>query len=328
MNTKIILLFAFAPFLVCTGLLEAQQPAKIARIVLTRPERSHDTDGQVNVDAFRQGMRDLGYVEKKTFVLDVLWLEGQPERTYERLLEALRHNVDFIVTSGTSSTRSARKATSTIPIIMANADDPVVTGLTPSLTRPGENITGITNISSGLAGKRLELLKEILPKASRVMYLLDPTRSRDATVKQAEEAARALGLKLQSLEVQGPDDFENAFRSVVKGRPDGLIFTAGGVFNRDRGRLVELAIKHRLPSVHPEREWLHAGGLMVYGSSQPEQYRRAAIYVDKILKGAKPAELPIEQAAKFELLINLKTARRISLTIPPNVLARADRVIK
>jgi putative tryptophan/tyrosine transport system substrate-binding protein len=328
MNAKWAFLCVIASFLICARLLEAQPPAKIPRIVLTRPERSGDADGQVNVDAFRQGLRELGYVEGKNFTLDVLWFEGQPERTYDRIVEALRDNVNFIVTSGTSSTQSARKATSTVPIIMANADDPVVTGLTPSLARPGGNITGITNISSGLAGKRLELLKEVLPKAARVVYLLDPTRSRDATVKQAEEAADALGMKLQSLVLQEPNDFENAFRSVMKGRPDGLIFTAGGVFNRHRTRLVELAIKHRLPSVHSEREWIRAGGLMVYGSSQPEQYRRAAIYVDKILKGAKPAELPVEQPTKFELLINLKTAKRIGLTIPPNILARADKVIR
>jgi putative ABC transport system substrate-binding protein len=328
-NPKWVGIFAIVLIFVFGGVVaQAQQPKKVARIVLTRPERSGDPDGQVLIDAFRQGLRELGYIEGKHFVLEVLWLQGQPGLTPERIAEVIRRNVDFIVTSGTSSTRAAQKATSTIPIIMGNADDPIVTGLLPSLARPGGNVTGLTNISTELADKRLELLKEVVPKSSRVALLLDPSRPRDAAVRQTEDAAHALGLQLQSLVVGGPDDFESAFRSVVKGRADALIIVTGGLFNRHRTRLVELANTQRLPAMYTEHEYIQAGGLMVYASSQTEQYRRAAIYVDKILKGAKPADLPVEQPTKFELMINLKTAKQIGLTIPPNVLARADKVIK
>jgi putative ABC transport system substrate-binding protein len=328
MNRKIIICLLTTALLSTVPFVEAQQPGKVLRIVVTRPERSGDPEGQLLIDAFRQGLRELGYGEGKHFVLEVLWLEGEPARLPERIAEAVRRNANFIITSGTSSTRAAQKATSTIPIIMGNADDPVVTGLVPSLARPGGNITGLTNISTDLADKRLELLKEVVPRSSRMAVLLDPSRPRDAAVKQTEEAAHALGVRLQSLVVQGPDDFEGAFRSAVKGRAEALIIVTGGLFNRHRTRLVELANTHRLPAMYTELEYARAGGLMVYASSQTEQYRRAATYVHKILKGAKPAELPIELPTKFELVINLKTAKQIGLTIPPNVLARADKVIK
>jgi len=328
MSRKVISLALCALLFALSLPAEAQQAGKVPRIALTRPERSGDPDGQLNVDAFRQGLRELGYVEGKTFFLDVLWLDGQPGRAPERIAEAVRRNVDFIVTSGTASTRAAQKATSTIPIIMANADDPVVTGLVPSLARPGGNVTGVTNISSELAGKRLELLKEVVPKTSRVAVILDPSRPRDAAMRQTEDAARALGVQLKSLVVQGHNEFDQAFKSVVKGRAEALIVVTGGVFNRHRTRLVELANTHRLPAMYTEHEWIRAGGLMVYASSQPEQYRRAATFVHKILKGARPGELPIELPMKFELAINLKTAKQIGLTIPPDVLARADKVIK
>jgi putative ABC transport system substrate-binding protein len=307
---------------------DAQQPGKIPWIVLTRPERSGDPDGQVLVYAFRDALRELGYAERKNFILEVLWLEGQLDRTLERLSETVRRNVDFIVTSGTRSTRAAQKATSAIPIIMANADDPVAEGFVANLARPGRNITGLTSISTELAGKRLELLKEVVPKASRVALLLDPSRPRDATVRETEAAAHALGVQLQSLVVRDPDDFESAFQSLVRSRPDALIIITGGLFNRHRARLVELAAKNRLPAMYTLPEYMDAGGLMVYASSQTDQYRRAATFVHKIMKGAKPADLPVERPTKFELLINLKAAKQIGLTIPPNVLARADKVIR
>jgi putative ABC transport system substrate-binding protein len=274
-------------------------------------------------------LREFGYTEGTNIIVEILWLELQPERAPERIAEAVRQKVDIIVTSGTATTRAAQKATSTIPIIMGNGDDPVTGGLVADLARPGANITGLTNISSQLAGKRVELLKEVVPKASRMALLLDQIQSRTREVKKhTDEAARAFGVQLQSVVALGPDDFEDAFRSISKGRAHALIVRTGGVFNRHRTRLVELATKYRLPSMYPEQEWIRAGGLMVYGSSQSEQYRRAAVYVDKILKGAKPADLPVEQPTKFELIINLRAAKQIGLTIPPNVLARADRVIR
>jgi putative ABC transport system substrate-binding protein len=211
---------------------------------------------------------------------------------------------------------------------MANTPDPVASGFVASLARPGGNITGLTNISTELAGKRLELLKEVIPKSSRITLLLDPSRPRTADVKETEAAARVLGLQVQSLVVQGPNDFESAFRSAAKGRADALTIISGAVFNRHRVRLVELAAKNRLPAIYSEHEYVHAGGLMAYASSERDQYRRAATYVDRILKGTKPADLPVERPMKFELIINLKTAKLIGLTIPPNVLARADKVIK
>jgi putative ABC transport system substrate-binding protein len=316
-------------FALCYSVAAQQPTKKIPRIVLTRPERSGDPGGQNNVAAFLQGMRELGYTEGNNFIVEILWLELQPERAPERIAEAVRQNVDIIVTSGTATTRAAQKATSTIPIIMGNGDDPVTGGIVANLARPGANVTGLTNISSQLAGKRVELLKEVIPKASRMALLLDQIQSRTHEVrKQTDEAARAFDVQLQSVVAQGPNDFDDAFRSISKSRANALIVRTGGVFNRHRARLVELATKYRLPSMYPEQEWIRAGGLMVYGSSQLEQYRRAAVYVDKILKGAKPGELPVEQPTKFELIINLKAAKQIGLSIPPNVLARADRVIK
>ena len=313
----------------CVGMAEAQQPGKAPRIVLTRPEQPGNPAAQVHIDAFRQGLRERGYTEGQNIALEILWLGGEPSRIPKRLTDSTRPKVDLIVTSGTASTRAAQKATGTIPIIMATASaDPVAEGFVASFARPGGNITGLTNMSTELAGKRLELLKEAVPKISRVAVLLDPTRPRAADVRETQDAGHALGVRVQSLVVPGPDDFEDAFRSATKGRAEALIIVSGGIFNAHRTLLIELAAKSRLPAMYTEHEYVHGGGFMVYASVLTDQYRRAAVYVDKILKGAKPGDLPVEQPAKFELVINLKAAKQIGLTIPPNVLARADRVIR
>ena len=310
-------------------LVQAQQPKKVPWILLTRPERSGDPASQVNIEALRQGLRERGYVEGQNIGLEILWLAGEPGGIAKRLTDSTRPKVDFIITSGTGSTRAAQKATATIPIIMATTSvDPVAEGLIASFARPGGNITGLMNMSRELAGKRLELLKEAVPKVSRVALLLAPTRPRTAELKEAQDAGRALKVQIQSVAVKGPDDFENAFRAVAKGRAQALIVISGGVFNAHRPRLIELVAKSRLPAMYTEREYVQAGGLMVYASVLAEQYRRVAVYIDKIIKGAKPADLPIEQPMKFELIINLKTAKQIGLTIPPNLLVRADKVIR
>jgi putative tryptophan/tyrosine transport system substrate-binding protein len=316
-------------FLASVSLAEAQQPGKIPRIVLTRPEQSGSPVGEALIEAFRQGLRERGYVEGQNIALEILWLGGGSGPIPKRLTDSTRPKADFIITSGTASTRAAQKATSTIPIIMASTGaDPVAEGFVASLARPGGNITGLTNMSIDLAGKRLELLKETVPKSSRVAVLLDPSRPRAAEVKEIQDAAHALGVQVQSPTVKGPDDFKNAFRSASKGRADALMIVSGGVFNAHRSLLTELAAKSRLPAMYSEHEYVYAGGLMVYASVLTDQYRRAAVYVDKILKGAKPADLPVEQPVKFEFIVNLKTAKQIRLTIPPNVLARADKVIR
>ena len=316
-------------FLASVSLAEAQQPGKIPRIVLTRPEQSGSPVGEALIEAFRQGLRERGYVEGQNIALEILWLGGGSGQISKRLTDSTRPKADFIVTSGTASTRAAQRATSTIPIIMASTGaDPVAEGFVASLARPGGNITGLTNMSIDLAGKRLELLKETVPKSSRVAVLLDPSRPRAAEVKEIQDAAQALGMQVQSPIVKGPDDFKDAFRSATKGRADALMIVSGGVFNAHRPLLTELAAKSRLPAMYSEHEYVYAGGLMIYASVLTDQYGRAAVYVDKILKGAKPADLPVEQPVKFEFIVNLKTAKQIGLTIPPNLLARADKVIR
>ena len=246
------------------------------------------------------------------------------------IYDALVHlKVDVIVTLGNDATRPAKEATSTIPIVMTQDNDPVGSGFVASLARPGGNITGLSTLSPELSGKRLELLKEVVPKLSRVAVLWDPTTPGSAVgFKETEVAARSLRVKLQSLEVRKPEDFDGVFRAVTEGRAGALMNLGGPLSNRYRRRIVDFAAKSRLPAIYHRREFVEEGGLMTYDTSQSDRDRRAATYVDKILKGAKPADLPVEQPMKFELIINLKTAKQIGLTIPPNVLARADRVIK
>jgi putative ABC transport system substrate-binding protein len=281
------------------------------------------------VEAFRQGLRELGYIDGKNIVVEWRYADGKLDRVPELASELVRLKVDIIVTGGAQASRAAKEATNTIPIVLARETDPVGTGLVASLARPGGNITGLAAIGPQLAGKRLELLKEIIPKLSRVAVFGNATNPGNAEVlRETEDAARALGLKLQYLEVQSPDDIEGAFQAATKGRAGALITLGNPVIFRHRKRVAELAAKSRLPATYSQMQLADVGGLLVYGPQDEDMYRRSARYIDKILKGTKPADLPVEQPIKFELIINLKTAKQIGLTIPPNVLARADKVIK
>jgi ABC-type uncharacterized transport system substrate-binding protein len=281
-------------------------------------------------EGFRQGLRELGYVEGKNIVVEWRSAEGKLDRLPMLAAELVRLNPDVIVSAGGNATASVMKeATHTIPIVVTNVADPVGSGYVVSIARPGTNITGLTAISFDLVGKRLELIGEAIPKVSRVAVLLDPKDdSKIVELKEAQAAAKTLALKLQPIEVQNPSDLEGALKAGMRNRPEFLLVFGSAVTNAARKRVAEFAIKNRLPTMWAETGLMDSGGLMSYGPNYAELFRRAATYVDKILKGAKPADLPVEQPTKFELVINLKTAKQIGLTIPPNVLARADRVIK
>jgi putative tryptophan/tyrosine transport system substrate-binding protein len=298
---------------------EAQQPKKIPRIGhLSETDLSHASS---RAEAFRQGLRELGYVEGKNIVIE--W------RKPALADELVRLKVDVIVTSGSNTTRAAKEATSTIPIVMTQDPDPIGNGFVASLAQPGGNITGLSNLNRELGGKRLELLKEVIPKLFRVAIFGTSTFLGNAqNLREIELAAGALGVKLQHLDVLEPKDIETAFREASKGRAEAVLVVGGPVLNNQQTQVVKLAAKSRLPGIYSIREYVEAGGLMSYGVSIDDLDRRAATYVDKILKGAKPADLPVEQPKKFEFIINLKAAKQIGLTIPPNVLVRADRVIK
>jgi putative ABC transport system substrate-binding protein len=281
------------------------------------------------MDAFRQGLRELGYVEGKNIVIEWRSAEGKFERQGELAAELVRLKVDVIVTSGPTMTRAAKEATVTIPIVMAFDSDPIGNGFVASLARPGGNITGLSALSLELSGKQLELLKEIIPKLSRVAVLGNSSEpANPKTLKEIELAAGALRVQLQPLDVLGPKDIETAFREASKGRAEALLVLASPVINSRRTQVVELAVKSRRPAIYDRSDFGEVGGLITYGASVVDLDRRAATYVDKILKSRKPADLPVEQPTKFEFIINLKAAKQIGLTIPPNVLARADRVIK
>ena len=281
------------------------------------------------MDAFQQGLRELGYVEGKNIVIERRHGEGKLDRLPELAAELVRLNVDVIVTSGPTATRPAKGATSTIPIVMTFDDDPVGSGFVASLARPGGNITGLSTLAPEISGKQLELLKEIVPRLSRVAVFGTSTRQGTAqALKEMELAAGAFAVKLQYLDIEDPKDTETAFRAASKGRADALLVLQSPVFNSQRAQIADLAQKSRLPAAYPRREFVEDGGLMSYGASISDLDRRAATYVDKLLKGAKPADLPVEQPIKFEFIINLKAAKQIGLTVPPNVLARADKVIR
>jgi putative ABC transport system substrate-binding protein len=315
-------------FLVLSFPVEAQQPTKVPRIgYLQAPPPSAVA---ARTEAFRQGLRDLGYVEGKNIVIEWRFAEEKLDRVPALAAELVRLKVDVIVTGGAILTRAAKEATSTIPIVMAQDSDPVGNGFVASLARPGGNITGLATLAPEISGKRLELLKEIVPKLSRVAVFGTSTQPGNAqSLKEVELAAKAFGVKLQYLDVLDSKDIETAFRAASKGRADAVLFlVAGGVATGHRTEIAELAVKSRLPTMYPQNTYVEDGGLMSYGVSFTDLDRRAATYVDKILKGAKPADLPVEQPTRFELVINLKTAKQIGLTIPPNVLARADKVIK
>jgi ABC-type uncharacterized transport system substrate-binding protein len=280
------------------------------------------------MEAFRQGLRDLGYVEGKNMVIEYRYMKGNQNLTPSLVAELVQLKVDVLVSGVYSAIRAAKQTTYTIPIVMVTGLDPVKTRLVDSLARPGGNVTGLTSLTRDLSGKRLELLKEVVPRL-RVGVLGDTKVSPVTGFEDYETAARALKIPLQSLEVRGPNpDFEGAFKAAVKGRVNGLVTMRTVLLVRYPKRIADLAIKNRMPSMHEGNEDVEAGGLMSYSANDSDQWRRAATYVDKILKGTKPANLPVEQPMKFELVINLKTAQQIGLTIPPNVLARADKVIK
>jgi ABC-type uncharacterized transport system substrate-binding protein len=307
---------------------EAQPISKLPRLgVLTATAKS--PADSTDVKAFRQGLIELGYVEGKNIAIEYRSADGKLERLPDLAAELVRLKVDIIVALNPPSASAAKNATKTIPVVMRSTDDPVTTGLVASLARPGGNITGLTSISTELIGKRLELLKEVVARAHVVAVLRNPT-TRDAVLKWQETAAAglALGLRLQSVEVKAPGDFEAAFHRATKKRLDALITLRNPLIVNQRTLIADLAVKSRLPAIYDDREFVDSGGLMSYGADLADLHRRAAIFVDKILKGAKPAELPVEQPTKFELVINLKAAKEIGLTIPPNVLARADKVIR
>jgi putative ABC transport system substrate-binding protein len=306
---------------------EAQQPTRVLRIGCVFGASASSVAART--EAFRQGLRELGYVEGKNIVIEYRYAEGKVDRLPALAAELVRLKVDVIITSGPPVTRAAKEVTSTIPIVMANEADPVGSGVIASLARPGGNITGLSQLSPELTGKRLELLKEVVPKLGRVAVLGTSTSPSTApSLKEAELAARAFGVKLQFLDVLGPKDIETAFQAAGKGRSEAVLTLGSPVLNAQRKQIVDLALKSRLPAIYPQTEYTEAGGLMYYGTNTPDLFRRAATYVDKILKGAKPADLPVEQPTKFEFVINLKAAKQIGLTIPPNVLVRADRVVK
>jgi putative ABC transport system substrate-binding protein len=304
---------------------EAQQPEKLYRIGTLS---SGPASGRAEVwQAFRQGLRERGYVEGKNITLEQRWNEGKGRERMDALAnELVRLKVDVIVTEATSAALAAKRATSTIPIVMASQSDPVGTGLVASLGKPGGNVTGLSSVNVELGGKRLEVLKEAFPTLSRVVFLRS-VRSQSLQFNEVERAARSLGVQFQIVDSR-PEEFETAFSTMVKTTAEAFILGAAPNFIAHRKRLAELAAKARLPAIYPEWEYVEAGGLMSYGVVRAELYRRAAYYVDKILKGAKAADLPVEQPTKFELVINLKTAKALDLTIPPQILMEADKVIK
>ena len=307
---------------------EAQQAAKVPQIgFLTTGGRATSV---ASVDAFRQGLRELGYVEGKNINIEYRYAEGRFERLPELAKELVRLKVDIFLVPSAAVARPTTKVTATIPIVMVNAGDPIASGVVASLARPGGSVTGLTTYSPELLGKRLELLKEVVPKVSRFAFLIEPDSTANRTFfTDAQLAAKALGVNFQVVEVKVPNpDFEGAFRFIVKERIGALVTEATQLITFYRQRILELVEQNRIAAIHSEQEWANAGGLMSYGANRVDSYRRAAVYVDKILKGAKPADLPIEGPMKFEFVINLKAAKTLNLSIPQSVLYRADRVIK
>jgi putative ABC transport system substrate-binding protein len=326
MNTKRLCLVT-ALFLSGVYLAEAQQTPKIPRIAYL--SGSGVNGASRAVEAFRHGLRDVGYLEGQNIIVEYRYAEGKLDRIPRLVTELVQLKPDVIVSSNFNALRAAKEATTTIPIIMVTTQDPVATGLVDSLARPGSNVTGITRLTTELGEKRLELLKEIVPIVARVGVLLSDNRTQGTDLHEFESAAQTLKLELQPLVVRGPTpDLKGAFQAARKWRANGLMTGRGPVLNNYRKQIAELAVHHRLPLMSEGHDYADVGALVSYSANETESFRRAALYVDKILKGAKPTELPIEQPTKFELVINLKTAKQIGLAIPPNVLARADRIIK
>jgi len=310
----------------------AQQPAKVARIGYLVTGSLESPETRISLDAFRQGLRERGYVEGQNIVIEYRAADGKIERLPGLAIELARLKVDLIVAGNTPMARAAQQATKTIPIVAGVMGDPVGDGLVATLARPGGNITGLTFLGPELMPKRLDLLKEALPRVSRVAALWHPGAFSERTtadmLKQTEAAARTLGVQLQLVGVRGSDEFDRAFSTMVNERADALIVFPSPMLFNERRRIVDLAAKRRLPAMYNAREFVALGGLIAYGASITDLIRRSATYVDKILKGAKPGDLPIEQPTKFELVINLKTAKALGLTIPQTLLQRADQVIE
>jgi putative tryptophan/tyrosine transport system substrate-binding protein len=320
---KSLLVFIVIVFVVAVGPIGHAQQVKVFRIGFLGSFASPLTE------SFQQGLRDLGYVESRNIKIEYRWAAGKVDHLPKLATELAGLNLDVIVSAGTQATQAAKKATAVIPIVIAISSDPVGTGLVDSLARPGGNVTGLSHLNVEVGGKRLELLKEAFPRISEAGVLWNsqhPAKLREW--KEVESAARLLGVTLRSFELRSVGDFERAFSAISRDRVEALLAFEDPLTLAHRQRIVEFAAKRQLPAMYEPKEFAEAGGLMAYGPSFADLYRRAATYVDKILKGAKPSDLPIEQPKKFEFVINLKTAKQIGLTIPPNVLARADKVIR
>ena len=306
---------------------DAQQPGRLPRVGFLG--NSTPTLEANLVGPFRDGLRDLGYVEGRNILIEYRWAEGKYERFPALIAELIALKVEVIVTAGTPAALAVQKATTTTPLVMVAVGDPIGTGLIASLARPGGNITGLTSISPELDGKRLELLREVAPKISYVAVLWNPVSPLQVVgEREVQAAARVLRMKVLSLGVRAPEELEGAFAAMLRERPGALLVLADRLFLHHRARIMDFAAKHRLPGVHAYRELVEVGGLMSYGPSYAGMHRRAGYFVDKILKGAKPADLPVEQPTRFELVINMKTAKALGLTIPQSVLIRADHVIQ
>jgi putative ABC transport system substrate-binding protein len=306
----------------------ARQPGRVYRIGYLSAGSSTSNPG--NLEAFRQGLRELGWVEGRNIAIEYRWAEGRFDRLPDLAADLVSLKVDVIVASATPPTLAAKNATRAVPIVAVSLTHPVELGLVASLAHPGENVTGLSySIGADIFGKDLELLKEVVPRVRRVAVLSNPdSPARPLTIRNIKEAARSLGLQLQLLEARGPEGFDGAFAVVAKQRVAALLVVQDPAFIPGRARLVDLAVKNRLPSIFTQREDAEAGGLMSYGPSLSDLYRRAGTYVDKILEGARPGDLPVQQPEKFELVINLKTAKTLGLTIPPSLLQRADQLIE
>jgi putative tryptophan/tyrosine transport system substrate-binding protein len=314
-----------ALFVALTFPAEAQQAKKVYRIGFLAA-----TYDDFRVEAFRQGLREFGYVEGQNITIEYRWGGGKFEPLPDLAVELVQRKVDVIVAVVTQASLAAKKATGTIPIVMIGVSDPVASGLVFSLARPSTNITGTSSMTAEVVGKQLELLKETLPKIARVAALWNPANPvfQSIQLKETQDAARVLGVQLQLIEARGPDEIDRALAAIAKKRTKALLILGDPVFTAHRKRMADLSTKHRIPTVSGTREYAEAGGLMAYGPSFPDMYRRAAYYVDRILNGTKPADLPVEQPRKFELVINLQTAEQIGLTIPQWMMMRADKVIR
>jgi putative tryptophan/tyrosine transport system substrate-binding protein len=337
MNARTVVMLAVNRLATAVGLVllaalldtvAAQPPEKVPRVGYISPGSSSDPMRLRRFEAFRQGLRELGYVEGRNIALEPRWAEGKYERYPALAADLVRLKADVIVTVGGAATKAARQSTKTTPIVMSVVIDPLGSGLVASLARPGGNVTGITVMASDIVGKQLELLKQAVPEVSRVALLWNPANPGGAPqLREAEAAARALGVRLQAVEAQDPQGIDSAFAAMTRERAGALLVLPDAIFGNQRKQIAELAAKARLPSICGIPEYGEAGGLIVYSANNLDLERRAAIFVDKILKGAKPADLPVEQPTKFELVINLRTAKAIGLTIPPSLLQRADQII-